>query len=88
MSREFEFERNTTRTEVARQLEAFAEHLRGDEPIAVHIDGETILIDPSEAVEFEIEIEDEGETVGEDVERSIELEIEWDTREGEEELPE
>ncbi|MCL9813343.1 amphi-Trp domain-containing protein [Natranaeroarchaeum aerophilus] len=88
MSREIEFERDTSRDEVANQLEAFAERLRGDEPIRITIEERSFTVDPPETVEFEIEVDDEGETIGEDVERSIELEIEWETREGEEELPE
>jgi len=88
MSREIEFERDTSRDEVANQLEAFADHLRGDEPIRMTIEERSFTVDPPDTVEFEIEVEDEGETIGEDVERSIELEIEWETREDEAELPE
>lgn len=88
MSREIEFEQDTSRTEVADQMESLAEQLREDGPFDITLGDRTVTLDPPATVEFEIEIEDEGDVIGDDVERSLELELEWDTREGEAELPE
>lgn len=83
---ELETEEDLTRDEIADHLEAFAANLRGSDELDVEIGGETVVIDPPETVEFEVEIEDEPEDDG--VERSIEFELEWMRGEDEDPLPE
>lgn len=83
--RELEYEAELTRDEIADHLEAFAANLRGDE-VEFSVGDDTVVIDPPERVEFEVEIEDESDDEG--VERSIEFELEWPRGDDEEPLPE
>ncbi len=81
---EFEYERDLTRDQIADHLEDFAESLRGTGELEFEVGPETVVVNPPETVEFELEIEDEPESGG--VERSIEFELEWMRTDDEEPL--
>ncbi|MFC4245764.1 amphi-Trp domain-containing protein [Natribaculum luteum] len=81
---EFEYERDLTRDQIADHLEDFAKSLRGTDELEFEVGPETVVVNPPETVEFELEIEDEPDEGG--VERSIEFELEWMRTEDEEPL--
>ncbi|WP_255170842.1 amphi-Trp domain-containing protein [Natrononativus amylolyticus] len=83
---ELEYEQDLSRAEIADHLEAFAENLRGDDEIEFAVGDDTVVVNPPETIEFEVEIEDESDDGG--VERSIEFELEWMRGDDEEPLPE
>ena len=82
---ELEYEAELTREAIADHLEAFAGTLRGGGSVEFDVGGRTVVVDPPERLEFEVEIEDEPESGG--VERSIEFELEWMRRAEEEPIP-
>ena len=80
MSDEIEHETMLSRDEVADYLEDVAEGLRSGEEFSLTIGEQTFDVNPTENVEFEVELEDEED------ERELEFEIEWDLGEDEAEL--
>ena len=72
---EVEYESDLSRDEIADHLVRFADQLRGSDAIELEVGAETVVVNPPETVEFELEIEDEPEDEG--VERSVEFELEW-----------
>ena len=82
---ELEYEAELSREAIADHLEAFAHTLRGGGSVEFDVGGRTVVVDPPERLEFEVEIEDEPEGGG--VERSVEFELEWMRRAEEEPIP-
>lgn len=71
MADEIEHEMMMSREEVADYLEDVAEGLRSGEEFSLTIGEQTFDVNPTESVEFEVELEDEED------ERELEFEIEW-----------
>lgn len=81
---DFEHEADMSRANIADLLETFADDLRGAGEVELAVGDRTIVLEPPETVEFEVEVEDEPEADG--VERSVEFELEWLRRDDEEPL--
>ena len=71
MADEIEHEMMMSREEVADYLEDVDEGLRSGEEFSLTIGEQTFDVNPTESVEFEVELEDEED------ERELEFEIEW-----------
>ena len=80
MSGEIEHEEDLSREEVATYFEEVAEGLRSGEEFTVVLGDLSIDVNPTEDVEFEVEVEDEED------ERELSFDVEWERREDEIEI--